>query len=110
MQIEKGEETPPQSNLKNPTTMETFLETITRIKQEILNSVTCHHACGYCTWLIKGKWHDADGIEHTTTIHTHNEELATGWKVDQYDINLYNEYRDKWAQELLEHLVDNYEI
>lgn len=90
--------------------MESFLETIEKIKQDLLFTVTCHHALGYCTWYIKGRWHDADGQEHSTTIYTHDEELATGWKKDQYDMNLYNEYREKWAQRLLEHLVDNYEI
>ena len=74
------------------------------IVEQLINTVTCQHTSSHCQWRITGRWKDSDGDEHTATITTNDEELATGWKEDQYDSNLYAEYERKWAEYLCDQL------
>lgn len=110
MQIEKGEETPPRQNLKNLTTMENYLETIKKIRQDLLDTVVCCPTWSPNCWYIKGTWYDSKRRKHETTIYTYDRPLATGWMEDQDNVDLYYTYLEKWAQMLIGYIIYKYEI
>lgn len=90
--------------------MENFLETIKNIRQDLLATVVCRPTWSRHCWYIKGTWHDSEGREHESTTWTYDKNLATGWRKDPHNADLYCAYKEKWAQYLLEYIVDKYEI
>lgn len=110
MQIEKGEETPPQQNLKNPTTMDNYFETIQKILQDLLSTVVCRPTLDANCWYIKGTWYDRERREHNTTIYTYDRTLATGWQENPDSLDLRQTYQETWAQMLFGYIMYRYEI
>lgn len=84
------------------TTQEIYEELV----NQIADNASVRHGNGYCTWIITGRYIDSDGDRREVKATTHDEELATGWKEDQYDRTLYADYQRKWA----EFLVDTLEL
>jgi hypothetical protein len=74
------------------------------IVRQLSDNTSVRHGNGYSTWVISGRFYDSDGEKREVKATTHDEELATGWRSDPYDRNLYSEYQRKWAEFLADEL------
>ena len=82
----------------------TTFEIYDELVNQIADNASVRHGNDYCIWVISGRYIDSDGDLREVKATTHNEDFATGWKDNQYDMNLYKEYQRKWAEWLVDKL------